>query len=147
MLLVFIAAGCATTKATTSHDQVQMRVAELEKNLEEKDMEIVDLKYEIKELESRVGEEASVPSAVEEFGSDDVDSKYTAIHAEVIRVSASPKDIQRALKNAGVYSGNVDGKVGPQTRKAIENFQMSNNLKPDGVVGKKTWEALQKYLD
>jgi hypothetical protein len=58
----------------------------------------------------------------------------------------SGKDIQTALKNAGVYSGTVDGKIGPMTKKAIEEFQKTHNLKADGKVGLKTWEELSKYL-
>ena len=56
------------------------------------------------------------------------------------------KDIQKALKNAGVYSGAIDGKLGPKTKKAIEEFQSSKGLKADGKVGPKTWAELEKYL-
>jgi peptidoglycan hydrolase-like protein with peptidoglycan-binding domain len=56
------------------------------------------------------------------------------------------KDIQRALKNAGFYAGSVDGKLGPKTKKAIEEFQQSKGLKIDGKVGPKTWVELEKYL-
>jgi len=57
------------------------------------------------------------------------------------------QDIQTALKNAGYYTGNIDGKKGPMTKKAIEDFQKANNLQADGKVGPKTWEALGKYLN
>ncbi|MDD5136823.1 MAG: peptidoglycan-binding domain-containing protein [Candidatus Omnitrophica bacterium] len=56
------------------------------------------------------------------------------------------KDIQTALKNAGLYTGAIDGKLGPKTKKAIEDFQRSNGLKVDGKVGPKTWAELEKYL-
>lgn len=56
------------------------------------------------------------------------------------------QEIQTALKNAGYYTGAIDGKKGPMTKKAIENFQKANNLKADGKVGPKTWDALSKYL-
>lgn len=58
----------------------------------------------------------------------------------------STKQIQRALKNAGYYTGNVDGKIGPKTKKAIREFQKANALAADGKVGPKTWAALSKYL-
>lgn len=58
----------------------------------------------------------------------------------------SSQDIQTALKNAGFYSGNVDGKIGPMTKKAIIEFQKANGLQPDGKVGPKTWEILSKSL-
>jgi hypothetical protein len=56
-------------------------------------------------------------------------------------------DIQAALRNAGFYSGSIDGKIGPKSKKAIEDFQSANGLKVDGKVGAKTWEALSKYLN
>ncbi|MFA5350175.1 MAG: peptidoglycan-binding domain-containing protein [Candidatus Omnitrophota bacterium] len=55
-------------------------------------------------------------------------------------------EIQTALKNAGFYSGNIDGKIGPKSKKAIEDFQSANGLKVDGKVGAKTWEVLGRYL-
>lgn len=56
-------------------------------------------------------------------------------------------EIQTALKGAGFYSGNIDGKIGPKSKKAIEDFQSANSLKADGKVGPKTWEALSRYLN
>ena len=56
------------------------------------------------------------------------------------------KDIQRALKNAGFDIGTIDGKIGPKTKKAIEDFQKSKGLKADGKVGPKTWAELERYL-
>jgi hypothetical protein len=55
-------------------------------------------------------------------------------------------EIQTALKNAGLYVGALDGKMGPMTKKAIEDFQAANNLKNDGKVGPQTWVALKEYL-
>ena len=57
------------------------------------------------------------------------------------------KDIQTSLKNAGFYAGEIDGKIGPKSKKAIEEFQKANNLKVDGRVGPKTWAALSVYLN
>jgi len=56
-------------------------------------------------------------------------------------------EIQTALKNAGFYTGNIDGKIGPQTKKAIEEFQKAKGLKADGKIGTKTWAALSTYLN
>ena len=55
--------------------------------------------------------------------------------------------IQTCLTNAGLYSGKIDGKSGPMTKKAIEEFQKANNLKVDGKVGPQTWEILSKHLN
>lgn len=57
------------------------------------------------------------------------------------------REIQQALKGAGLYKGSVDGKIGPRTREAIKEFQRVNGLNVDGVVGRQTWERLAPYLD
>ncbi|MBI4437167.1 MAG: peptidoglycan-binding protein, partial [Candidatus Omnitrophica bacterium] len=51
-----------------------------------------------------------------------------------------------ALQQAGFYGGGIDGKVGPLTQKAIEDFQRSKGLKVDGKVGPMTWGELEKHL-
>lgn len=57
------------------------------------------------------------------------------------------REIQTALKNAGFYTGMIDGKRGPLTKKAIEDFQRANNLGVDGKVGIKTWDVLSQHLN
>ncbi len=53
--------------------------------------------------------------------------------------------IQQALKNSGHYDGALDGKIGPGTRSAIREFQRDSGLKPDGIVGRNTWQKLKAY--
>jgi murein L,D-transpeptidase YcbB/YkuD len=55
------------------------------------------------------------------------------------------KQIQTALKNAGLFSGTIDGKIGPKTKEAIKAFQTQNGLKADGVAGAQTWAKLAQY--
>lgn len=55
-------------------------------------------------------------------------------------------DIQKGLKSAGYYSGAINGKIGPDSREALRNFQRDNGLKPDGVCGHQTWNKLKTYL-
>jgi murein L,D-transpeptidase YcbB/YkuD len=59
----------------------------------------------------------------------------------------SSREIQTALKNAGFYAGAVDGKIGPMSKRAIEDFQKANNLQADGKVGPKTWAVLSVFLN
>lgn len=67
--------------------------------------------------------------------------------ATVTKVSEDKnKDIQKALKAAGFYTGTIDGKIGPRTKKSVIDFQKANGLKADGKVGPKTMAALEKYL-
>ena len=62
------------------------------------------------------------------------------------KVSMSTRDIQRALKRAGYYTGHIDGAIGPRTKKAVRAFQKASGLKPDGIIGQQTWAKLQEYL-
>jgi len=68
------------------------------------------------------------------------------IHDEILTYRLNSEDhikqIQIALKKAGFYKSEIDGKMGPRTRRAIKEFQKAKKLNPDGVVGPKTWEAL-----
>ena len=59
--------------------------------------------------------------------------------AEVIK-------LQEGLKSLNFYSGIVDGIFGPQTNAAVINFQKSQQLIPDGIVGEKTWTKLNAAL-
>lgn len=55
-------------------------------------------------------------------------------------------NIQQALKNAGYYTGKIDGKIGSQTKTAVRSFQKDHGLNSDGVVGQNTWDKLKVYL-
>lgn len=78
--------------------------------------------------------------------------------SEMLQTKASPaaissdglsknKEIQTALKNAGFYTGAIDGIIGPQTKRAIEEFQRMKGLKVDGIVGPKILAELKTYLN
>lgn len=82
-----------------------------------------------------------------------IPSTQTASSQEVAVSSSSEvvakptdKEIQTALKNAGVYDGSIDGVIGKRTKKAIEDFQSQNSLVVDGKVGRQTWDKLKTYL-
>lgn len=63
-----------------------------------------------------------------------------------IKSKKKTKQAQIALKKAKLYNGDIDGKLGQETKKAIKAFQKSKGLNPDGVIGLKTWEELSKLL-
>jgi peptidoglycan hydrolase-like protein with peptidoglycan-binding domain len=51
--------------------------------------------------------------------------------------------LQRDLDAAGYPPGRLDGLYGPRTRRAVVAFQAVHGLQVDGVVGPRTWAALQ----
>lgn len=51
-------------------------------------------------------------------------------------------DVQSFLKQAGLYTGAIDGVFGAETQAAVEKFQDSKNLTSDGVIGPETWAAM-----
>ncbi len=113
-----------------------------------KDLEIQGLKNQVTALESQLRAKDDEVNSVR-----DAASKTSTETQENIASSSEVKDrptaklIQLALKNAGYYQGVIDGKKGKNTRQAVKDFQKANNLKPDGHVGKGTWEVLKPYLD
>ena len=149
-ILVIAFSGCATTKMKTQNEQIESRVTDLEKNVQAKDAQIVDLQYQVKDLSSKI--DASKPAESDQVAKESmaqaepVKISEASDNSQIIRVKASPEKIQRALKAAGVYTGPMDGKIGSGTKAAIKEFQKSHGLKADGVLGKKTWEELKTYL-
>jgi peptidoglycan hydrolase-like protein with peptidoglycan-binding domain len=151
MIAVFtlVLSGCVTTSKTSPVNQLQIQVTEMQQRMEDQEKEIVDLKYEVKEMAGKVAEE-------DVDVSDDVKApvavKVIAVKSEpknfdIIRVGISGRELQKALKAAGVYEGKVDGKVGAMTKAAVVEFQKAHSLSADGIVGQKTWNELKVYLN
>jgi len=52
------------------------------------------------------------------------------------------KQAQQALADQGLYKGKVDGIVGPQTRRAVRQFQKSHSLSQTAQLDADTMQAL-----
>ena len=53
------------------------------------------------------------------------------------------KRLQKKLKALGFEPGLADGDFGPGTKQAVQGFQQSAGLEPNGIVGPLTWRALE----
>lgn len=65
----------------------------------------------------------------------------------VLRLWAVGPDVvfvQRVLTGAGYNVGPIDGIYGPRTMQAVIEFQTDNGLVPDGIVGPKSWAAIDE---
>jgi murein L,D-transpeptidase YcbB/YkuD len=150
-LVALAFAGCATTQQKVEPiNQVQTQVVDLEQRMEEQEKEIVDLKYEVKELSGKLDTQNTVEVETSALTPSPVKvTQPKIVETEpynIIRVAASGSEIQQALKNAGLYDGKIDGKIGPRTKNAVIEFQRQHSLKADGVIGQKTWSVLKTYL-
>jgi hypothetical protein len=54
--------------------------------------------------------------------------------------------LQTALTKLNFNPGVIDGIFGSKTEEAVINFQKSQQLVPDGIVGEKTWAKLNAAL-
>lgn len=138
IVLILSLAGCATARRDTVDirtQQFENRIRQLEREAQQKDRKISELEYELNT--AHMGKVKVVETKVYP------DKKVLAEK----KADISNKNIQRALKKAGFYNGAIDGKIGKNTKNAIKRFQEANGLNADGIVGKKTWEKLNRYLN
>lgn len=153
MIAVFalVLSGCATTSKTSPVNQLQVQVTEMQQRMEDQEKEIVDLKYEVKEMAGKSADQES--DASDEGAKAPAMIKVNTVKSaepknfDIIKVGISGRELQKALKAAGVYEGKIDGKIGSGTKAAVVEFQKAHSLKADGVVGQKTWSELKAYLN
>ena len=97
---------------------------------------------------------AGMASAAEPSTSGNLNSPQTSASAPATqssRAMTSPvnasedqiKAVQQQLKTAGDYKGSVDGKMGPEMKQALEQFQKQHGLQATGALDQETLAALQ----
>jgi peptidoglycan hydrolase-like protein with peptidoglycan-binding domain len=52
------------------------------------------------------------------------------------------RSLQHALTAKGYYHGRIDGRDGPQTKKAVARYQQDLGVTPTGDVDEQTWSSL-----
>ncbi len=60
---------------------------------------------------------------------------------------AQLKQVQQKLKDQGLYKGEIDGQMGPNTKQAVEQFQQKNDLQATGRLDQQTLAALDVNLN
>ncbi|HVF71519.1 MAG TPA: peptidoglycan-binding domain-containing protein [Chthoniobacterales bacterium] len=81
------------------------------------------------------------------WGYDETAAYYPYDGPIYVGKSAKPFDqivaeVQTVLQEQGLYKGEVDGLVGPQTQEALAAYQTANNLEPTAAVDQPTLESL-----
>ncbi|MBX6378185.1 MAG: murein L,D-transpeptidase [Clostridia bacterium] len=72
-----------------------------------------------------------------------------SLGSRTLRPGASGEDVaalQDFLNRIGHPAGQVDGIFGPRTQSAVAGFQGSRGLVPDGIVGARTFEAINRLM-
>jgi peptidoglycan hydrolase-like protein with peptidoglycan-binding domain len=61
-----------------------------------------------------------------------------------LRIKARGELVKRMQAGIGLKGVDVDGYFGPNTEKAVKQFQATHNLTADGIFGAQSWDALNK---
>ncbi|MDD5084778.1 MAG: peptidoglycan-binding protein [Candidatus Omnitrophica bacterium] len=146
MMLTLCVAGCAKNKKKAKETETQQ--AALSSELERIEAELASTRELLKQSE---GERLRMQEEIDALKSGGVATTAGAEMTEGMYRTPSgftipAKDLQVALKNAGYYTGPIDGVVGKGTKQAIQDFQRDNGLEADGVCGRQTWTKLSQYL-
>ena len=132
--VLVIASGCASKKKTSK------QISALEAQVGVLTDEVSRLDQSLQEVRGGVQAQGESASPARISGSSG------SIYRTPSGFELPSNNIQAALKNAGYYQGNVDGKIGSASKDALKAFQKDNGLEADGVCGRRTWDKLKPYL-
>ena len=145
--LALVASGCATGKRQgQALDRLQSQVGLLDERISRLEQSSVGWSADSSASGSAMSAHAQEPIGYGSLSSSTAAPKAKS-SAAASSDSPTTREVQRALKSAGFYQGTVDGKRGPATQQAVEEFQRINGLKVDGKVGPQTWAKLRAYLE
>jgi len=145
--LILLLTGCATGKRLQS---LETKVAVLETKVDVAEQRQSNIEGQTGESRESMGylkgKVESISTAPQIATTKSIEGNRGYVYKSGKR-TLTKKDIQSALKNAGFYDGPIDGKIGRATKKAIKEFQKTNGLKADGIIGKNTRNLLIQYLE
>ena len=91
-----------------------------------------------------------IEEAIQQSYEGTIDDPYVGRTLKLGSYGEDVKAIQMKLLGSGYMTGNADGIYGALTKAAVKRFQKAYSaiygLKPDGVVGPKTWVAINTEL-
>lgn len=91
-----------------------------------------------------------IEEAIQQSYEGTIDDPYVGRTLKLGSYGEDVKAIQMKLLGSGYMTGNADGIYGALTKAAVKRFQRAYSalygLKPDGVVGPKTWVAINTEL-
>lgn len=146
ILGLIVVSGCATTKSADTNQ----RIALLSNEITRLDMTLkqTEVALQAEQQRNAVLTQQIASGAQPQM---DLSGNLVDLSTNVYRTPSGfqipARDLQRALKGAGYYNGDIDGEIGPGTRSAIRKFQSDNGLEADGVCGAKTWDKLKTHLN
>lgn len=138
---ILLTAGCTTSKR--HHRDVaslQAQIGSLQGEMARLDLSLQNTNAALQAVQQR-GTPAAAPTGGSIFAAQGEGPVYRTPSGFELPARA----IQQALRNAGYYNGEIDGKVGSGTKRAIREFQRAQGLTTDGVCGRQTWEQLKQF--
>lgn len=73
---------------------------------------------------------------------DNIEETATPVISKLGSKGSEVRQIQERLKKWGYFNGEIDGKYGAETKKAVVYFQKKNGLTADGIAGNATLRAM-----
>jgi peptidoglycan hydrolase-like protein with peptidoglycan-binding domain len=68
---------------------------------------------------------------------------HAAMHSRTIHMSrAEIQDVQQKLQADNLYHGKIDGMLGPETRRAVTEYQKQNGLRVTANLDRQTRDSL-----
>jgi peptidoglycan hydrolase-like protein with peptidoglycan-binding domain len=86
--------------------------------------------------------DTSTPGATTQMPSSTMPSHQGQAATPMNLSESQIKQVQQKLKTTGLYSGQIDGRMGPDLKQAISAFQMQHKLPQTGAIDQQTMAAL-----